>query len=105
MLALTMMAPVVHCRHSKAPFTFVVQIMVPQSPPLSITAAWSADINPAVAGKASSIAGSEATSPGGQLALGCAPDVFGRCSLGEPRRAMPGMSRVVQNAACALCNR
>jgi hypothetical protein len=51
-------------KHSKAPFTFVVQIMVPQSPPLSLTAAWAADINPAAAGRASSTTGSEATSPG-----------------------------------------
>jgi hypothetical protein len=52
-------------KHSRAPFTFVVQIMVPQSPPLSLTAAWAADVNPDGAGKAGSTAGSEATSPGG----------------------------------------
>ncbi len=43
--------------------------MVPQSPPLSLTAAWAADINPDDAGKAYSTAGSEANSAGAAFYL------------------------------------
>lgn len=34
------------CRDSKAPFTFVVQLMVPGPPFLSLTMAWAADYDP-----------------------------------------------------------
>ncbi len=36
----------VACRDSKAPFTFVVQLMVPGPPFLSLTMAWAADYDP-----------------------------------------------------------
>ena len=35
------------CTDSKAPFTFVVQLMVPGPPFLSLTMAWAADYDPA----------------------------------------------------------
>ena len=37
---------VLGCRESKAPFTFVVQLMVPGPPFLSLTMAWAADYDP-----------------------------------------------------------
>ncbi|KAK9823769.1 hypothetical protein WJX72_005371 [[Myrmecia] bisecta] len=38
-------------RNSKAPFTFVVQLMVPGPPYLSLTMAWAADHDPCMSGK------------------------------------------------------
>ena len=34
---------VYHCRVSKAPFTFIVNIMVPASPPYQLIMSWAAD--------------------------------------------------------------
>lgn len=38
------------CRNSKAPFTFVVQLMVPGPPFLSLVMAWAADYDPSKPG-------------------------------------------------------
>ena len=37
------------CRNSKAPFTFVLQLMVPGPPYLSLTMAWAAEYDPSAA--------------------------------------------------------
>jgi len=51
-------------RHSSAPFMFVVNIMVPASPPLSLTAAWAASTDPTAPRPPRSTAGSDAGGDG-----------------------------------------
>jgi hypothetical protein len=47
-------------RNSKAPFNFVVQIMIPGAQPMSLTIAWAADYDPAaVAGRSGNDSESE----------------------------------------------
>lgn len=51
------------CRDSKAPFTFVVQLMVPGPPFLSLTMAWAADYDPSKRGPTDSPHSPDASRP------------------------------------------